>query len=170
MNEDITLDPKVCAQIDHWVKKYPEDKPRSAAVAALRIVQKHYDGWVSKPLMKAIANYLNIPPIWVYEIGTFYDMIERKPVGRYKISICTNLSCRLCGAEKIVDHFKKRLNINLGETTPDHLVTLKGVECLAACANAPMCQINDEDYHLNLTPEKIDDMLREMGVEVTENA
>ena len=123
-----------------------------------------------QPLMKAISNYLNIPPIWVYEIGTFYDMIERKPVGRYKISICTNLSCRLCGAEKIVDHFKKRLNINLGETTPDHLVTLKGVECLAACANAPMCQINDEDYHLNLTPEKIDDMLREMGVEVTENA
>lgn len=164
--KEFTLDPIVCNQIDEWVKKYPEGKQRSAAVAALRIVQKHHDGWVSKPLMTAIARYLDIPPVWVYEVATFYDMIERKPVGQYKISICTNLSCHLCGAQKVVSHLKHRLGIGLGETTPDGKITLKGVECLAACANAPMCQVNDEEYHLDLTPQKIDQMLKDMGVEV----
>ena len=160
---------KVRKEIDHWVAKYPEDQKRSAIVAALRIVQNDGDGWVTKDQMKQIADYLDVPGIMVYEVATFYDMVELSPVGKHKINVCTNLSCELAGCDKIVAHLKHRLGIGLGETTADGQVTLKEVECMAACTQAPMCQLDDEDYHVNLTPEKIDVLLKTLGVEVKDH-
>lgn len=144
--------------IDRWVAKYPSDQKQSAVMAALRIVQDQNGGWLNTQLMDAIAEYLEMPPIAVYEVATFYSMYELDPVGRHKICICTNISCMLCGSEKIVKHFENKLGIKLGETTADGKFTLKEVECLGACVGAPMMQIGN-DFHENLTPETIDQIL-----------
>ena len=145
-------------QIDKWVSKYPADQKQSAVMAALRIAQDQNGGWLNTRLMDAIAAYLEMQPIAVYEVATFYSMYELEPVGRHKISICTNISCMLCGSEEVVAHFEKRLGIKLGETTADGKITLKEVECLGACVGAPMMQIGN-DYFENLTPETIDQLL-----------
>jgi NADH-quinone oxidoreductase subunit E len=112
-------------------------------------------------LMNAVADYLEMPPIAVYEIATFYTMFNLKPVGQHVIEVCTNISCMLCGCDKIVNHLKKRLQINFNETTSDGKFTLREVECLAACANAPMLQIGKK-YYENLTAEKVDQILDEL--------
>jgi len=145
-------------EIDKWVAKYPVDQKQSAVMAALRIVQDQNGGWLNTSLMDAVAEYLEMPPIAVYEVATFYSMYELSPVGRHKICICTNISCMLCGSDKVVEHFEKRLGIKLGETTADGKFTLKEVECLGACVGAPMMQIGHE-YFENLTPESIDQIL-----------
>jgi len=145
-------------EIDKWVAKYPEDQKQSAVMAALRIVQDQNGGWLNTQLMDAIAAYLQMQPIQVYEVATFYSMYELDPVGRHKICICTNISCMLCGSDDVVAHFEKRLGIKLGETTADGKITLKEVECLGACVGAPMMQLGN-DYHENLTPEIIDQLL-----------
>lgn len=144
--------------IDRWVAKYPADQKQSAVMAALRIAQDQNGGWLTTELMDAIAEYLEMPAIAVYEVATFYSMYELEPVGRHKICVCTNISCMLCGSEKIVEHLENRLGIKMGETTADGRVTLKEVECLGACVNAPMLQLGNE-YHEKLTPEKIDQLL-----------
>jgi NADH-quinone oxidoreductase subunit E len=144
-------------QVKREVAKYPPERKSSAVMAALRIAQEEH-GWLSVPLMDYIAELLGMRPIQVYEVASFYSMYDLKPVGRHKISICTNISCMLCGSDTIVKHLEKRLGIKLGETTPDGKVTLKEVECLAACCGAPMFQIG-KDYYENLTPEKIDRIL-----------
>jgi NADH-quinone oxidoreductase subunit E len=109
--------------------------------------------------MDAVAKYLGMPPVSVYEVGTFYSMLELKPVGRNMVSICTNISCMLCGADNIVEHIESKLGIKLGETTVDGRVTLKKEEeCLAACIGAPMMAVNGH-YHENLTIEKVDQIL-----------
>lgn len=149
-------------QIDHWVAKYPADKKRSAVVAALLIAQKQNDGWLSNDIMNDVADYLELKKIEVYEVATFYDMFELKPVGKHKISICTNVSCMLRGADELVACAKKRLNVELGGVTSDGQFMLKETQCLAACANAPMCQIDDEQYHLDLTPEKLIALIDEL--------
>jgi len=145
------------AQINREVAKYPPERKSSAVMAALRIAQEEH-GWLSVPLMDYIAELLGMRPIQVYEVATFYSMYDLKPVGKHKISICTNISCMLCGSEAIVKHLEKRLGIKLGETTPDGKVTLKEVECLAACCGAPMFQIG-KTYYENLTPQKVDEIL-----------
>ena len=145
-------------QIDVWIAKYPLGQAQSAVTPALHILQDAHDGWLSKAVMDALAIYLGMPSISVYEVATFYTMYELEPVGKNKISVCTNISCMLCGSEEIVDHLKQRLGISFGETTHDGLVTLKEVECLGACCGAPMLQLN-RDYHENLTTEKIDNLL-----------
>jgi len=145
-------------QIDMWVAKYPTGQAQSAVIPALHILQDAHDGWLSKPVMDALAIYLDMPSISVYEVATFYSMYELAPVGKNKISVCTNISCQLCGSEDIVTHLKQRLGVSFGETTDDGLVTLKEVECLGACCGAPMLQLN-RDYHENLTVEKIDTLL-----------
>lgn len=155
MSETFTIAPEVQKKIDHWLEKYPADQRRSAVVAALLYVQEQNEGWLSQPAMEAVANYLRITPIEVFEVATFYDMYDLKPRGRHKIGICTNISCLLRGAEEIADCAKKRLGINFGESTPDGQFVLKELECMAACGGAPMCQINDQEYHENLTPEKM---------------
>jgi NADH-quinone oxidoreductase subunit E len=147
------------ARIDDWLVKYPPDQKQSAVLTALHAAQEQNGGWVSRELMDAVADYLEMPPVRVYEVGTFYSMIELKPVGRHMVALCTNLSCMLCGADKIVAHVEKRLGIKLGETTPDGRITLKlEEECLAACAGGPMMTVNGH-YHEHLTPEKVDEIL-----------
>jgi NADH-quinone oxidoreductase subunit E len=148
----------VRAEIDRWLAKYPADQKNSAVLAALHAVQ-HREGWVSRAQMDAVADYLDMPRVSVYEVGTFYSMIELAPVGRNMVSICTNISCMLCGAESLVEHVENKLGIKLGETTSDGRITLKKEEeCLAACIGAPMMAVNGH-YHENLTPEKVDQIL-----------
>ena len=157
---DITelLTPETRAEIDTWVAKYPPEWKRSAVMAALRLAQEQNGGWLTPALMDAVAAYLNMAPIAVYEVASFYSMYELKPVGRHKICVCTNVSCLVCGSERIVEHLQGRLGIGLGQTTPDGKFTLKEVECLGACVGAPMLQIG-KTYHENLTPERIDEIL-----------
>lgn len=152
------ISPQSRAVIDSWVAKYPADKKRSAVIAALGNVQDANGGWLTTELMDAVAEYLDMEPIEVYEVGSFYTMFEHKPVGRNKISVCTNISCMLCGSDQIVTHLEKKLGIKMGETTPDGRFTLKEVECLAACGGAPMFQIGRQ-YYEDLTPAKIDKIL-----------
>ena len=144
--------------IDRWIKKYPEEQKRSAVMSALRIVQDQNNGYLTTDLMDAVAEYLDMPSIAVYEVATFYSMFELEPVGRHKICLCTNISCMLCGSDNIVEHLTQRLGIAMGQTTPDGRFTLKEVECLGACVEAPMFQIGDT-YYGNLTAEKIDKIL-----------
>lgn len=146
------------AQIDHWMKRYPAEQKRSAVMQALHIVQEENGGWLTEELMDAVADYLDMPKIAVYEVVSFYTMYNQEPVGRHVIHVCTNISCMLNGAEKTMEHLKKRLDIGVNETTADQKFTLREAECLAACAGAPMFQINKK-YYENLTPEKIDTIL-----------
>jgi len=155
--EDL-LSTETRGEIDRWVDKYPADQKQSAVMAALRIVQENHGGWLSRELLDAVAAYLDMDRIAVYEVATFYSMYELEPVGQYKICVCTNISCMLCGSDDVVAHLKNRLGIGLGETTGDGRFTLKEVECLGACGGAPMFQI-DKSYYENLTPEKIDRIL-----------
>ena len=141
--------------IDHWIAKYPADQKQSAVMAALRIAQDQNGGWLTPAIMDEIADYLAMPKIAVYEVATFYSMYEHSTVGTHKISVCTNISCMLSASDEIVAHFHKRLGIGLGQTTADGQITLKEVECLGACVNAPVCQVG-QDYHEKLTPAKVD--------------
>ena len=146
------------AEIDRWLVKFPADQKNSAVLAALHAVQ-HEDKWVSNEMMDAVADYLGMPKVSVYEVASFYSMIETQPVGRNTVAICTNISCMLCGAESIVEHVEKKLGAKLGETTGDGRIFLKmEEECLAACAGGPMMAVNGH-YHENLTPEKVDQIL-----------
>ena len=145
--------------IDHWLSKYPADRQRSAVLAALREVQHEHGGYLTTEAMDAIAEYLDLPPIAVYEVASFYSMFELKPVGRHSISVCTNISCMLCGSAAIVEHIERKLGIKTGESTADGKFFLKREEeCLAACVNAPMMQV-DHVYYENLIPEKVDQIL-----------
>ncbi len=157
MSNPATLSDASLAEIDQELAKYPADRRQSAVMAALRIAQDEH-GWVSKEIMELIADYLDIPPIHVYEVATFYSMYEHKPGGKHKISVCTNVSCLLCGSGSVMDHLKEKLGIGPGETTSDGRITIKEVECLGACGGAPMMQV-DRDYHEFLTAEKIDKIL-----------
>ncbi len=152
------IDPESKAEIDQWIRKYPEDQKQSAVMAALRIVQDANGGWLTEELMDAVAEYLEMPKVSVYEVATFYSMYELKPVGRHKICVCTNISCMLCGSDRIVEHLKNKLGIGFGEITEDGRFSLKEVECLGACGGAPMMQIGRQ-YYENLTPEKVDEIL-----------
>lgn len=149
------------AEIDRWIAKFPADQKRSAVLQALTIVQEQNGGWLTDELMKAVANYLELPHIAVFEIATFYSMYDMEPVGRHKIYLCTNISCLLCGSEKIEAHLKQKLGVGFGETTADGKFTLKEVECLGACRNAPMMQI-DKTYYENLTEASVDEILAEL--------
>lgn len=146
------------AQIDREIAKYPPEHKSSAVMAALRLAQEDNGGWLTNESIEAVADYLGMPPIAAYEVASFYSMYELKPVGRHKISVCTNISCLLCGSETIVGHLEQKLGIKLGETTPDGKFTLKQVECLGACTGAPMMQIG-HTYYEQLTPARLDEIL-----------
>ena len=147
------------AEIDHWVARYPIEQKQSAVLAALREAQHENGGYLTTELMDAVADYLDMPPIAVYEVATFYSMFETKPVGRHNIAVCTNISCMLRGGDAILAHIEKKLGIRLGESTPDGKFYLKREEeCLAACCGAPMMQVNHV-YYEHLTPEKVDQVL-----------
>jgi NADH-quinone oxidoreductase subunit E len=147
------LTPHTRQEIDRWLAKFPPDWRRSAVIAALREAQHQNHGYLTTPLMDAVAEYIGLPPIQVYEVASFYSMFETKPCGRVHVSVCTNISCMLCGADEVVAAVEKHLGIRTGESTPDGRIYLKREEeCLAACNNAPMMMV-DHVYHENLTPE-----------------
>jgi NADH-quinone oxidoreductase subunit E len=150
--------PEVRSQIDAWIAKYPPERKQSAVMAALQIVQEANGGCLTDALMDRVAVYLDMPPIAVYEVATFYSMYELKPVGRHKICVCTNVSCMLNDADRIVSHLEARLGVRFGQTTADGKFTIKEVECLGACGGAPMMQIG-KHYYENLTPEIVDSIL-----------
>jgi NADH-quinone oxidoreductase subunit E len=153
------LSAHVREEIDHWVAKFPEGRQRSAVIAALHAAQHENGGFLTPELMTAVAEYLQLPPIQVFEVASFYSMFETKPVGRHSISVCTNISCMLRGGDDILAHVEKRLGIKAGESTPDGKFYLKvEEECLAACCGAPMMMI-DHVYHENLTPKAVDEVL-----------
>ena len=153
------LSEHACHVIDEWLAKYPADRKQSALLAALREVQHENNGFLTPALMDAVADYLGLPKIAVYEVATFYSMFETKPVGRHSVSVCTNISCMLRGSDDIVAYIERKLGTKTGETTPDGRIYLKPEEeCLAACCGAPMMMV-DHVYHENLTPQKIDEIL-----------
>jgi NADH-quinone oxidoreductase subunit E len=158
MNKTDLLSAEVKAGIDKWVAKYPPERKSSAVMAALRLAQDANGGWLTPELIEAVAQYLEMPPIAAEEVATFYSMYEHKPVGRHKICICTNISCMLCNSDMVVNHLQNKLGIKFGEVTPDGKFSLKEVECLGACVNAPVIQIGNT-YYENLTPEKLDEIL-----------
>ncbi|MCW8948423.1 MAG: NADH-quinone oxidoreductase subunit NuoE, partial [Sedimenticola sp.] len=132
-NKERLFSEKVRAEIDTWIAKYPEGWQQSAVMAALRIVQDENGGYLTQELMDQVAAYLDMPPIAVYEVATFYSMYEHKKVGKHKVCVCTNVSCMINGSDKIVEHMEKKLGIKLGEVTEDGKYSLKEVECLGAC-------------------------------------
>lgn len=159
---DSVLSAHVREEIDRWVKKFPDGKQRSALIGSLQAVQHENQGFLTEEAMTAVAEYLDLPVIQVYEVATFYSMFETTPVGRHSISVCTNISCMLCGSSSIVEHLEKKLGIKTGESTPDGKFFLKQEEeCLAACDGGPMMMV-DHVYYENLTPEKIDKVLEEL--------
>ncbi|MFN4263585.1 MAG: NADH-quinone oxidoreductase subunit NuoE [Thioalkalivibrionaceae bacterium] len=154
----IELSETIRHEIDEWMRRYPSDRKQSAVLGALRAVQ-HERHWLSKPAMNAVADYMGLPRMVVYEVASFYSMFETQPVGRHAISVCTNVSCMLRGSDAIVEYIEKKLGIRTGESTPDGKFFLKREEeCLAACCGAPMMQV-DHRYYEDLTPEKVDQIL-----------
>ena len=148
----VELSHQVREEIDHWVAKFPPDRKRSAIIGSLHAVQHENNGYLTTDLMDAVAAYLDVPNIQIYEVASFYSMFETRPVGRHHVSICTNISCMLRGSQQIVDYVEKKLGIQTGDSTSDGRIYLKREEeCLAACNNAPMLMV-DHVYHENLTP------------------
>jgi len=153
------LSAHVREEIDHWVAKFPAGRQRSAVIGALHAAQHENGGFLTTELMTAVAEYLQLPPIQVFEVASFYSMFETKPVGKHSVSVCTNISCMLRGGDDILAHVEKRLGCKAGQSTADGRFYLKvEEECLAACCGAPMMMV-DHVYHENLTPKKVDDIL-----------
>lgn len=156
--DEAGLSEEVRAEIDRWTSKYPDDKRESAVIAALSAVQLE-QGWISTEMMDAVAKYLGMPAIGVYEVASFYSWFELKPVGRHVIAVCNNISCMLCGAEELIEHIGRKYDVKPGGTSPDGRFTLRQEEeCLAACDGAPMMMI-DGRYYENLTKESVESIL-----------
>lgn len=155
---NLAFTPEVLAEAQAIIKRYPEGRQKSALLPLLHIAQKEFGGWLSAEAMDYVATLLDIEPIEAYEVATFYTMFHLKPTGKYVLEVCQTGPCCLMGAEKSIDYLEKKLGIKIGETTPDGLFTLKGVECLASCGSAPMMQVG-EAYYENLTEESLDTLL-----------
>ena len=159
MSVSVPLSDHAKEEIELLKSRFPEGKQRSAGIGAFIAVQPENAGFLTAQLMNAVAEYLDLPPIQVYEVGTFYSMYQTRPVGRHNVAICTNISCMLRGADDIVAHVEKKLGISLGESTADGRIYLKREEeCLAACCGAPMMMV-DHKYHENLTNAQVDHIL-----------
>ena len=146
--------------IDREIAKYPPDQKQSAVMAALAIAQTEL-GWISKDVIEDVARYLDMPAIAVYEVATFYTMYNLEPVGKCKITICTNLPCALSGGTRAAAYLKKRLGINFNETTPDGAFTLKEGECMGACGDAPVLLVNNTRMESFMSDEKLEALLAE---------
>lgn len=155
------LSPEAIAKIDYELTKYPADQRQAAIMSALRIVQTER-GWLSKESISEVAQYLRMPEIAAMEVATFYNMYDLEPVGKYKITICTNISCMLRDSDAIVDHLQKKLGVGFNEITPDGKFCLKEGECMGACGGAPLLIVNNHTMHEFLTPEKVDVLLEEL--------
>jgi NADH-quinone oxidoreductase subunit E len=161
MNAPMVLSPDALAKIDRAIAKYPPEQRQSAVMAALTVAQDE-KGWLSVETMDFVAGYLNMPPIAVYEVASFYTMYDVKPVGRHKLTICTNLPCSLQGAGVAAQHLKRTLKIDFNETTPDGRFTLKEGECFGACGDAPVVLVNNKRMCCAMTPERLDALLKEL--------
>jgi len=156
------LSEETTREIDRWVAKFPPGRHRSACIAALHAAQEQNHGYLTADLMDAVAEYLKLPPIQVYEVASFYSMFEAHPCGRHHVSICTNISCMLNGGEELLAHAERKLGIRVNQSTPDGRIFLKKEEeCLAACTGAPMMMV-DHVFHEHLTPERLDAILDEL--------
>ncbi len=155
--ETFILSDAVKAKIDHWLKKFPQDQRRSALIPALHILQDEQN-WLSTPMMDAVAAYLGVTSMEVYEVASFYSMFDLEPMGRHKIKLCGSISCDLCGAHKIGNHLKQKLGVDYGETTTDGKFTLQEVECLGACRGGPV-KLLDKVYYEHLTTKEVDEIL-----------
>jgi NADH-quinone oxidoreductase subunit E len=155
---DVVFSDDAQSLIRKIIRRYPEGKQKSAILPVLHIAQAEFEGWLSVPVMDKVAEILNIQPIEVYEVASFYTMFNLKPVGKCVIEVCRTGPCWLMGAEDIVKYIERKLNIREGQTSADGMFTLKTVECLASCGSAPMMQVG-EKYHEHLSCEKVDEIL-----------
>jgi NADH-quinone oxidoreductase subunit E len=153
--------PETLALVETIKRRYPADRQKSALIPVLHLAQAEFDGWLSVPVMDYVASLLHLQPIEVYEVASFYSMFNLKPAGKCVLEVCRTSSCWLMGAEDVVKHIEKKLNIKAGETTKDGMFTLKTVECLGSCGTAPMLQCGS-DYYENLTLEKVDKLINEL--------
>lgn len=161
MNAPMILSPEALLKIDKAIAKYPADRKQSAVMAALTIAQDE-KGWLAPETMDFVAQYLGVPPIAVYEVASFYTMYDLKPVGRHKLTICTNLPCALQGAAAAAEHLKRKLGVGFNETTGDGCFTLKEGECMGACGDAPVLLHNNKQMLSWMTPEKLDQLIGEL--------
>lgn len=155
------LSPEAFKKIDREVAKYPSDQKQSAVMAALAIAQDEC-GWLAPEMMQAVADYLGMPAVAVQEVATFYNMYNLKPMGKYKITVCTNLPCALSGGERAAEHFKQKLGVGYKETTADGRFTLLEGECMGACGDAPVALVNNRRMCSFLSNDKIDALLEEL--------
>ena len=151
------------AKVQEIIARYPEGKQKSAVIPLLHLAQETFGGWLSSEAMDYVASLLQLEPIEVYEVATFYSMYNLKPVGKYLFEVCQTGPCMLRGSDDIIDYIKEKLNIGVGETTTDGMFTLKTVECLGACGYAPMMQLG-KHYREHLTKEKVDAIIEECRV------
>lgn len=149
-------------KIEYELSKYPQDRRQAAVMSALRIVQMER-GWLSKESISEVAKYLRIPEIAALEVATFYNMYDLEPVGAYKITICTNISCMLRGSDDIVEHLQHKLGVGFNEVTPDGKFCLKEGECMGCCGGAPLLHVNNSEMHEFLTTEKVDALINELN-------
>ncbi len=156
------LSTEALKEIDRALGKYPAEQRQSAVMAALAVAQSEH-GWLSPELIQFVADYLGIPAISVQEVATFYTMFETAPVGRHKITLCTNLPCQLRDADATADYLKKKLGIDFNETTPDGKFTLKEGECFGACGDAPVVLVNNKRMCSFMSHDKIDQLLAELS-------
>ena len=147
-------------KVSEIIQRYPEGRQKSALLPVLHLAQDEFDGWLDTPVMDYVATLLNIEPIEVYEVASFYSMYNLKPVGKYLFEVCQTGPCMVNGSDDIIGYIKTKLNIGVGETTADGLFTLKTVECLGACGYAPMMQLG-KTYREHLTKEKVDAIVAE---------
>jgi NADH-quinone oxidoreductase subunit E len=147
-------------KIDEIIARYPEGKQKSALLPVLHLAQDEFGGWLDVPVMDYVATLLQIEPIEVYEVASFYSMYNLKPVGKFLFEVCQTGPCMLNGSDAIIEYIKQKLGISVGETTADGLFTLKTVECLGACGYAPMMQLG-KTYREHLTPQKVDAIIEE---------
>jgi NADH-quinone oxidoreductase subunit E len=152
------LSDQVKEKINRELRKYPADQKQSAVMSALRFVQDE-KGWIASEDMTDVANYLGMPQMMVYEAATFYHMFNLKPMGKHTLTVCTNLSCQLMGANETLDYLRDKLGIGLGEVTADGKFGLREAECMGACVEAPLLTVNNKRMCSHLTPEKIDQIL-----------
>lgn len=160
VKQNINITESLSQRIDELISHYPADKKKSALLPVLHAVQDAHDNWLSIELMDIVAGMLEIQPIEVYEVVSFYTMFNQKPIGKYMFEFCRTSCCSIRGSEDLMDYTCNKLGIKEGETTPDGQFTVVGVECLGACGYAPMLQLGDY-YKEHLTKEKVDALIEE---------
>ena len=159
----VALNDETRAHIDHWLAKFPPERKRSALLQGLMAAQEQNGGWLDDAMIAAVAKYLELPPVWAYEVASFYHMYNLAPVGKHKLTLCTCLPCGLQGSLDAADHLRDRLGIDFNETTPDGRFTLKEGECMGACAMAPVLLVNDKKMHDYMSNDKLDALLAELA-------